>query len=806
MEADGAVGPWLLTYTGYDPATEGIRETLCTLANAYWGTRGAALGSKADNVHYPGTYLAGVYNRVEATVGDGTPVSDESIVNIPNWLSLTLRHVDGEPVDADHGVLDSHQQQLDLRRGLLTRSLVHCDPVGRCTRVTERRLVSCAQPHLAALQFSIEALNWSGDLQVTSTLDADVGNAGMTESQDRPRRHLQPVTTAIPEDDTVLLEVVTSQSRVHIAMAARTRLSRGADPLDLPRRPTDDGPLVVGQELVLPLAAGTAVTVEKVVAVATSRDRAISTPAEAARFHLGQAGGFTTLLTAHEQAWAALWDDFAMALDAETHISQALHLHTFHVLQTVAGARPDVDAGIAARGLHGEGYWGHVFWDEVFVYPMLTLRRPDLTRDRLAYRYRRLPAALAAAAAEGLPGALFPWQSGNDGRELTPPLTYNPRSGRWLPDTSHRQRHVGLAIAYSVIQYFRATADVGFLVDMGGELLVEISRLFAAMPVYDPADDRYHIDATMGPDEFHDGYPGRPGTGVRDNAYTNVLTAWLLSQTRDLLRHIDAHDHGRLRRRLTVTPAETDRWDLLSRRLAVSWHTDGVMSQFDGYERLPDLDWDAYRARYSDVGRLDLILEAEGDSTDNYRIGKQADVLMLFYLFSAEELRGVLERLGYTLHPATIRATVDFYSARASHGSTLSRIVHAWVNARAERQRAGRLFTEALNVDLVDTEAGATREGVHLGAMAGTVDLIMRCFGGVETRDDMLWVHPALPTELARVRFSVTYRGQQVMIDITADQVRLRLQRYEAHPITVCVEGVRVVLRPGDSYAADLRR
>jgi trehalose/maltose hydrolase-like predicted phosphorylase len=179
---------------------------------------------------------------------------------------------------------------------------------------------------------------------------------------------------------------------------------------------------------------------------------------------------------------------------------------------------------------------------------------------------------------------------------------------------------------------------------------------------------------------------------------------------------------------------------------------------------------------------------------------------MLFYLFSAEELRGVLDRLGYPLHPGTIRATVDFYSARASHGSTLSRIVHAWVNARAERQRAGRLFTEALNVDLVDTAAGATREGVHLGAMAGTVDLIMRCFGGIETRDDMLWVHPALPTDLAEVRFSITYRGQQVMVDITSDEVRLRLPRCEAHPIKVCVEGVRVVLRPGDTYAADLSR
>ena len=146
----------------------------------------------------------------------------------------------------------------------------------------------------------------------------------------------------------------------------------------------------------------------------------------------------------------------------------------------------------------------------MFVYPLLTLRRPRLTRDLLAYRYRRLEAARAAAQAVGVSGAMFPWQSGSDGREETPTQLLNLISGTWLADNSHRQRHVGLAVAYSVIQYQQATGAMGFLAEAGGELLIEICRLFADLAVHDPGDDRFHIDTVMGPDEFHDGYPANP--------------------------------------------------------------------------------------------------------------------------------------------------------------------------------------------------------------------------------------------------------------------------------------------------------
>jgi beta-phosphoglucomutase family hydrolase len=802
--ADLQAGPWLLTYDGFDPAVEGIRETLCTLANGYWGSRGAAPETVADDVHYQGTYLAGVYNRLESNIG-ATTVEDESMVNAPNWLPLTFRHPGEEWVRPDAPGIRQYRQELDLRRGLLTRILVHRDRQGRTTRVTSQRLVSQAARHLAALQTTFEALDWSGPIQVRSMVDGDVVNRGVAEYRALADRHLRPVIAVETDQETVLLETITSQSRVHIAMAARTRAVAGGTPVVPARRPVGDGCLRVGHELDLELTAGVPTTVEKVVAVATSRDPAISTPALAARFHLDGAGDFADLLAAHARAWTALWEDFAVTVACDARTALALNLHTFHVLQTTSCPGVEIDAGLPARGLHGEGYRGHVFWDEMFVYPMLTLRRPELTRAVLAYRCRRLDTARAAARCVGLPGALFPWQSGSDGREETPAALFNPRSGAWMADNSRRQRHVGLAIGYSVVQYHQATGDVGFLAEMGAELLVEIVRCFAGMAAYDPTDGRYHITGVMGPDEFHDGYPGRPGSGLRDNAYTNVLTAWLLRCTAGLLDQLDGYDCGRLRERLQITDDELARWDRISRRLAVPLHADGVISQFDGYERLPEFDWGGYRARYGNIGRLDLILAAEGDSPNNYRLSKQADVLMLLYLLSAEELRDTLAWLGYPLDAVAVRATVDFYTARSSHGSTLSRVVHAWVAARADRHRAWSLFTEAVAADLADTQGGTTREGVHLGAMAGTVDLVLRCFAGLETRDDMLWLHPVLPPELSRAEFLIRYRGQQVKVELTPRLARLRLRMCAAAPIDVCVEGHRATLRPGDVFEAHLR-
>ena len=795
---------WILAYDQFDPALEGAREALCTLGNGYWGTRGSAPGSIADGVHYPGTYLAGVYNRLSSDVG-GRVVENEHLVNAPDWTSLLIRPHGGTAYVQGCAEMLSCHQVLDLAGGVLTRVCRYRDDRGRTTRVTSKSLVHASQQHLAVLETTVEAEDWSGPLVVRSGVDGRVANRNVASDRLLADRHLEPVAAREVDSETVLLDVVTTQSRVHIAMAARTRVTfSGSDEPQVERRLVDEEAAYVGQEFVLELRVGQPVTIEKVVAVATSRDPAASSTVLSAIDRVTRAPSAADLLGTHQAAWKLLWERFGVDVKAGQRQSLALNLNTFHVLQTVAAAAPDLDAGVGARGLHGEGYRGHVFWDEMFVYPMLTLRRPDLTRALLRYRHRRLDQARAAARDAGYDGAMFPWQSGSDGREETPDELYNPRTEGWMPDNSHLQRHVGLAIAYSVWQYYQATADIAYLMDVGGETMIEVTRFFASLTTYDAVEDRFDISGVMGPDEFHDGHPGAPGQGIGNNSYTNVMFAWLIGRTLEAVDLLAGQDCTALGDTLVLRPGERERWDHIAQRLRVPFHTDGIISQFEGYEQLPELDWEAYRERYGDIRRLDLILSAEGDSPNNYRLSKQADVLMLFYLFSAEELRGLLESMGYSLPPETIPRTVNFYLARTSNGSSLSHLVHSWVLARTDRHRSWSLFTQALEGDLDDSRDVATREGVHLGAMAGTVDLVLRCYAGLEIRDDVLRLHPSLPPELPNAAFHISYRGQPITVELTRTQARVRLHPHSGDPITVCIEDQLRVLAPGDEHVVAL--
>jgi trehalose/maltose hydrolase-like predicted phosphorylase len=796
------VTAWVLGYDGFDPAGEGLREALCTLGNGYFATRGAAPEAAADAVHYPGTYVAGCYNRAVSRVA-GREVENEDLVNVPNWLSLTFRAQGGDWLDLSRMQVLGLRQELDLRRGVLTRFLRVQDRQGRTTRVTQRRFVSMADPHLAGLETTVVAENWSGRLEVRSALDGQVTNAGVARYRALEGRHLAPVAGGRAGDDLVWLLVETTTSGIRVALAARTRVSGEEGTLAAQRRFLEE-PGLVAEELVLDLGQGAAVTVEKLVALFTSRDRAIAEPADAARGRLARLpDGFDRLLEGHTLAWDQLWRRCRIGLgsDGDPEVARTLNLHVFHLLQTVSEHTTDLDVGVPARGLHGEAYRGHIFWDELFIFPFLNLRFPELTRALLSYRFRRLPEARQAAAAAGYQGAMYPWQSGSDGREETQRLHLNPNSGRWLADRSHRQRHVNSAIAYNIWQYYQATGDLAFLAAYGAEMLWEIARFWASIASYRHDLDRYEIRGVMGPDEYHDGYPDRDQGGLDNNAYTNLMAAWVLCRALETLELLPDHRRTELTERLGLTHEEVDHWDQISRKLVVCFHDGDIISQFQGYGELEELDWASLRRRHGDIRRLDRILEAAGDSVNRYKASKQADVLMLFYLLSAEELGELLDRLGYQLQPATIRHNIDYYLARTSHGSTLSGVVNAWVLARSDRPQSWRFFTEALTADLRDTQGGTTAEGIHLGAMAGTVDLAQRCYTGLETRQDVLWLNPSLPEELDGLDFDLRYRGNWgINLHLTPTQLQVRIPNTCTTPIQLAIRGHIVHLPPGTTH------
>jgi len=784
--------PWWLTYDDLDRVDEGVVETLCTLANGYLGSRGARPWAKDNGTSYPGTYLAGVYNRLQSEVM-GELVEVESLINAPNWLPVTFRAADGTGLGAEDLVVSSHRLRLDLRCGLMVRHCDVTDSAGRRTAVTERRIVSMADPHLVALELSCTPINWSGRLEVRTALDGAVVDDETIEDRLLANRHLELIDQGVSDSGGLWLRVRTVQSQITVGLAARCRIAEGD-----PEPPWTDVSTPGSPEALVSVqtSAGARTTVEKVVAIFTSKDRAISEPGLAARQTVAGAVDFDELLARQRAAWEQLWRRAAITVSDDEQSGAILNLHLFHLLQVASPHVTEMDAGLGARGLHGEGYRGHVFWDTLFAFPVLNLRFPAVSRALVTYRRRRLPAARRAAIEAGHKGAMFPWQSGSDGRDETPTMLFNPHSGRWMPDRSRFERHVGLAVAYEAWQHWQVTGDLEFLAGPCADLIFEITRYFADLAWWDGSLGRYHITGVVGPDEFHDGYPWSGDPGVTDNAYTNVMASWLLWRTGELIGLLTAENRTEAAERLGVDDAEIARWDSISRNLCIPFH-DGVISQFAGYERLEPLDLEGYRHRFGNIGRLDLILEAEGDAVHRYQVSKQADVLMLLYLLSAEELRAVLGRMGYPLEPEMIKATVEYYAARVTHGSTLSRIVHSWVLARADRQSSWRYFQDALASDVTDSQGGTTREGIHLGAMAGTADILQRCYAGLEIREEALWLHPLLPPQLANLRFGVLFRGNDITIDVDHRRLRIEAEDGRGSPSTLMVSGEPFVLRPG---------
>jgi alpha,alpha-trehalase len=399
---------------------------------------------------------------------------------------------------------------------------------------------------------------------------------------------------------------------------------------------------------------------------------------------------------------------------------------------------------------------------------------------------------------------MFPWQGGSDGREETQTMHLNPRSGRWLPDNSYLQRHVSLAVAYNVWKYYEWTGDAEFMSDYGAELFLEVLRFMAGLATFNEDTRRWDIRGVMGPDEFHDSYPDAEQPGIDNNSYTNVMTAWMAGKANEVLATLPEWRRRELTEMLQLTSGEAALWEELSRRLTLIFD-DGILSQFEGYDALQEFDWEGYRARYGDIHRLDRILEAEGDTANRYKLSKQADTTMLFYLLPFDELSAVIERLGYRFAAEDAARTIAYHEQRSSHGSTLSRAVYAWVMAESNPAAAWKHFAAALESDLRDIQGGTTREGVHLGVMAGTVDLVERGYTGLEVRDNVLRFAPHLPAEIAEVSFSMVFHGQLMDIVCTHRELVLTMaDTTEGAAVPLVVNGAAYALAPGPALRLPL--
>lgn len=796
---------WILSYDRLDPDSQPLREALCTLGNGVFATRGAFEERLGGDVDYPGNYVAGGYNELTSEVA-GRNVVNEDLVNFPNWLWLRFRPEDGSWLDPWQMEVERFRQELNMKRGILTRRMRVCDDEGRVTTLTSRRFVHMQRHHLAGIQWRVCAENWSGRIEIESGLDGSVINDNVARYSQLEDRHLDVVECNTVAPEGIFLKVRTNQSDIEMAQAARTRVFDARDDT-LRHRTVTDASQKIAERFSYRIDEGDEIGVEKIVAQFTSRDRGVGNFGKTARIAVDDAPDFDELLDEHVAAWQILWhrSDVRVELAGDTegpaYDQLVLRLHIFHLLQTASPNTAGRDVGIPARGLHGEAYRGHIFWDELFILPFYNMRFPSVARSTILYRYYRLDAAREIAEQQGCVGACFPWQSGSDGREATQELHLNPMSGDWDPDYSNLQRHINAAIVYNIWQYFQTTDDRAFMEEYGAEIILEIARYWSSLATRN--GDCFQICGVVGPDEYHEKYPGAETGGLDNNAYTNITAVWCLLRAMDVLDLMAKQRTEELREQLRIDDAELQRWEQMTHRMKVPFH-DGVISQFEGYEQLEEFPWNDYVERYDNIQRLDRILKAEDDSPDHYKASKQGDVTMLLYLFRPRELKGLLHRLGYEFDDADLHRNVEYYRARTSHGSTLSRVVYTSVVHRYNPEEGARLFLAALESDLCDVQGGTTPEGIHLGAMAGTVDIVKRHYAGIEVTPQGLTFFPNLPRRIDRIAFRARYRNRWYDIDLTHDRLRVSVDEVGDEPVTIRVEDQTLEIAPDDSVSVEV--
>ena len=400
---------------------------------------------------------------------------------------------------------------------------------------------------------------------------------------------------------------------------------------------------------------------------------------------------------------------------------------------------------------------------------------------------------------------MFPWQSGSNGQEETQEVHYNPNDGTWGPDLSRRQRHVNVAIAYNIWQYYAVTRDRDFLSHYGAEMLLEIARFFDSLTTLNEASGRYEIHGVMGPDEYSERHPDFEEPGLRNNAYTNVMAVWVLERALEVMDLLPPRRVTEIAEQIGLAPAEPERWRDIIRRMTVPFHGDAIISQFDGYDRLPEFDWDGYRQRYGNITRLDRILKAEGDSPDRYKLvqaGRRADAVLPAPAGGGAPAPGAAR--------LSLRRTTRSggrWSATCPARATARRSA-TWCTPRcwtsSSTKPPGRCSWTPSRGDVEDIQGGTTQEGVHLGAIGGTVDIVFRHFVGLDATGDVIAFRPRLPETLRSLRVQVRHRGRWYGITVTRDRFLLYVEPGGKGPVPVEILGELHMLEPGERFEVAL--
>ena len=762
---------WSVSYHDYTQEKERSREALLTVGNGYFATRGSMEESEASKSHYPGTYMAGLYNRLTSPVGN-REIENEDFVNAIDWLPFSFKVGEGEWFSPGKDQILQISRRLDFSTGMLSKRMIVKDIGGNESLIESKRIVSMDCRHHAAIEYSITALNYSGHVRVKSGMQIPEKNDGVDRYKELNQRHLEPLSEG-GSNHLSYVSARTVQSGITIAAAASMQSFYEEKPLA-----TD---FVIKQEkgqvntyIKNFVQKGQTFRIQKLLSVCNSLTKDISDPLDFVLKDIRQIHSFEEMLEKSRLAWEKLWKKADIQIAGDRLSQKLLRLHIYHSLVTTSPHHVTIDFGIPARGLHGEAYRGHIFWDELYILPFYCIHFPDIAKSVLMYRYRRLDKAREYARQHGYSGAMYPWQSGSSGREETQVVHLNPVSGKWGDDYSSLQRHISIAVACNVWNYFQITGDLEFMENFGAEIYLEICRFWSSKATYDTNTGKYDIDKVMGPDEFHEKMPGSSHGGLKNNAYTNVMVSWLLKEAFSLLEQMSEEAREQLIKSIQLTQDELDDWTEKRTKLSLSVSPEGIIEQFDGYFGLKELDWEHYRQTYKNIYRLDRILKAEGKSPDKYKLAKQADTMMTFYNLDISTVNEVVEDMGYQLPSGYLDKNFQYYITRCSHGSSLSRVVYAYLAAMLGKKPLDwELYTIALKSDFDDIQGGTTAEGIHMGVMIGSVMMALTAFAGLKLQGNILEITPHLPEHWVEMKFKCSFKGVDFQLELSKHSVTI---------------------------------
>lgn len=787
---------WEVGFECYDEEDELRREALLALGNGLLSCRASAPEAAAallpphdyQQTRYAGLYRSGWYDEAPREV-NGRTVTMAALTNLPDPFGMSFRIGDGDWFDLPSVELLNYRQCLNLHDGTLSRSM-HFSLGGEHCTLHELRLVSMTNPHETLLRWELSVPASAGSLRIRSTLDGSVRNALIYRNKSYEGERLQDISIKQTDQGRAAITAHLHDPERRAGVAVQTCVKgqqltwtchqqRGWLIQESDCTAPHEGPLVIEKRVIAQVDG------ELPADHVAAQDQLL------ARLPVAD---FDESLEAHRDAWHQLWERMPIE-SSDPELELALRLHSFHLMQTVSPHSIGHDLGCPPRTWQ-EGYYGQVFWDELFCFPFLSTHFPELALELLDYRYQRLDAARDRARQAGLRGAMFPWRSGRSGQDETPPFQFYPLSGHWIPDPTCLQRHISAAVAYDVWMLYLATGDDALLAGMGGELILETARFWGSIAQLDPERDRYVIRGVIGPDEYHNGYPDADKPGLDNNAYTNLMAVWNLDCALELLAMLPDDMKQPLMEGLNLTDPELRHWEDITRRMYLPF-IEGAIGQFEGFEHLrkPAPEW-----LTDSRPRLDWMLEERGDTADRYQLTKQADGLMLLHLFSPDILHAMIEKLGYQTDEHLMQRTLDYHLSHITHESSLSKVVCAGACAALEPERSWGFFRETLGVDLGDIPDRGTAEGVHLGAMAGSLDVLQRHYLGIQPQQEGLGFRPAVPAELQDTTIGFSYRGARLQVTLTSKDLTLSSHAENEQPVRVLHAEGHFDLRPGQNF------